>query len=539
MASSGACGVRIDGARRVSISASRSAAGCARRRRRWWVRAQSASPATHTPSERNAATSSRSPPRRELRRGTTGSPCVPGAGTRRAPAGRAPRRGGRAAEATAPGRTARSRWSARARPRPRTRPGLARSGAAWKRARPSPSRIDVLRRQVARARAARRPPRGGRGPPAAHAAAIQVVDDAMSTQCRQPQGPRRGGSAHSARRRPLSPDRGPERGAGLAAAPSVGPSRRTRSAGPAGSAGTPTRPRRSGKRASSAASVVPAAGGRPVRRRARASSSSSGSPSRPAAGPARRTRPPPARAAQGRGRGEAPRPPGPAARPSRRRWSPAAARAGRRARRAASGRAGRRRARATEVGRAASAAGDAGGVGSNVTQPKPGNQASTQEWASKSRTTYSPRLAVKLPGENRRPRARARRPCAAAAPSRPRTAGSSRRARRTGSDEAARAPGRRLGVVVAARRSAGLDERTYSYGVLRLRAELLRERVQARGVRAPEEPVRRAAGREASGWAAAPAPDREPTRLGHRRARAGRAIVAAAARRRGRCPRTR
>src|SRR5215213_9778844 len=42
-------------------------------------------------------------------------------------------------------------------------------------------------------------------------------------------------------------------------------------------------------------------------------------------------------------------------------------------------------------------AGAAAGVGSRVTQPMPGNQASTQEWASRSRTTYSFCFSSKAP----------------------------------------------------------------------------------------------------------------------------------------------
>ena len=44
-------------------------------------------------------------------------------------------------------------------------------------------------------------------------------------------------------------------------------------------------------------------------------------------------------------------------------------------------------------------AGVALGVGSNVTQPRPSNHASTQEWASRSRTTHSPWRRRKPPGE--------------------------------------------------------------------------------------------------------------------------------------------
>ena len=43
-------------------------------------------------------------------------------------------------------------------------------------------------------------------------------------------------------------------------------------------------------------------------------------------------------------------------------------------------------------------AGEAEGVGSYVCQPMPGKYASTQEWASSSRTMYSLRLVSKRPG---------------------------------------------------------------------------------------------------------------------------------------------
>ena len=48
----------------------------------------------------------------------------------------------------------------------------------------------------------------------------------------------------------------------------------------------------------------------------------------------------------------------------------------------------------------ARSAGAAGGVGSKVTQPSSGKATSTQEWASRSRTRYSPVSRLNEPGEN-------------------------------------------------------------------------------------------------------------------------------------------
>ena len=81
-------------------------------------------------------------------------------------------------------------------------------------------------------------------------------------------------------------------------------------------------------------------------------------------------------------------------------------------------------------------AGAGEGVGSNGTQPMPPNQTSTQEWASRSRTSYCLVARSKSPARSRWPRAPGCRSCAASAPSRPRTAGSSRPCPRTGTTPA-------------------------------------------------------------------------------------------------------
>jgi hypothetical protein len=55
---------------------------------------------------------------------------------------------------------------------------------------------------------------------------------------------------------------------------------------------------------------------------------------------------------------------------------------------------------ALAAARGPNSAGATDGVGSNVVHPMPGNQASTHEWASKSRTTQSRRVSSRLPGVN-------------------------------------------------------------------------------------------------------------------------------------------
>ena len=180
------------------------------------------------PVKRRAAGCSAVRPR-ERGRGRTGSPRAPGAGTRRAPAGGAPRRGGRAAGASARGRTARSRSSARARRPPRTRRAPPRSARAWKQARPSASRIDVFsgvevagarerhggRVVVAVTRAARC--RGGTGRRADSMASHLGTGSAAAPRRQRPQ-----------RAQPPAPARGraPGRGAGRGAARASGRRRR-------------------------------------------------------------------------------------------------------------------------------------------------------------------------------------------------------------------------------------------------------------------------------------------------------------------------